>query len=100
MQGFDVLFGAFVINIEISTNRPTYTSWKIRNQPLIALTAILSHFPKLEVELELLGSRYNADLASDEMEAPWTRTHQASKSLSSRVRLSATRSTPDDAGEE
>jgi hypothetical protein len=28
----------------------------------LALTAILSHFPELEPELELLGSEYNADL--------------------------------------
>jgi hypothetical protein len=34
----------------------------------LALTAILSHFPKLELELELLGSGYNANLMKDEME--------------------------------
>jgi hypothetical protein len=28
----------------------------------LALTAALSHFPELEPELELLGSRYNVDL--------------------------------------
>jgi hypothetical protein len=39
------------------------------------LTVVLSHFPKLELELELLGSRYNADLMKDEMEVFWTRTH-------------------------
>jgi hypothetical protein len=39
-----VLFGAFFTNIEISTNRPTYTSWKIRNQPLIKWYHILG-FP-------------------------------------------------------
>jgi hypothetical protein len=33
------------------------------------LTTTLSHFPKLESELELLGSGYNADLMNDEMEA-------------------------------
>jgi hypothetical protein len=32
----------------------------------------LSHFPELELELELLGSGYNADLTKDEMEALWT----------------------------
>jgi hypothetical protein len=41
----------------------------------LVLTAVLSHFPKLELELELLGSRYNADLMKDEMEVFWTRTH-------------------------
>jgi hypothetical protein len=44
------------------------------------LTTTLSHFPELEVQLDLLGSGYNSDLASDEMEALW-----ASESLSSRV---------------
>jgi hypothetical protein len=34
----------------------------------LALTAILSHFPELELELELLGFGYNADLMKDEME--------------------------------
>jgi hypothetical protein len=29
------------------------------------LVAALSHFPKLETELELLGSRHNADLMED-----------------------------------
>jgi hypothetical protein len=32
------------------------------------LTTILSLFPKLELELELLGSRYNVDLTRDEMD--------------------------------
>jgi hypothetical protein len=34
----------------------------------LALTAILSHFLKLELELELLGSGYNADLTNDEIQ--------------------------------
>jgi hypothetical protein len=38
----------------------------------LALTVVLSHFPELEVELDLLGSGYNADLTSDEMEVLWT----------------------------
>jgi hypothetical protein len=37
--------------------------------PQMVLTAVLSHFPELESELELLGSGYNADLMKDEMEA-------------------------------
>jgi hypothetical protein len=59
------------------------------------MTAILSHFPELEPELELLRSGYNADLMKDEMEAFWTRTRRASKSLSSRVPSSAAHSPPD-----
>jgi hypothetical protein len=48
----------------------------------LALIAILSYFPELELELELLGSRYNVDLMKDEMEVFWTWTHWASESLS------------------
>jgi hypothetical protein len=55
----------------------------------LALTVALSHFPELEVELDLLGSSYNADLTGDQMEALWSRTRQASESLSSRVPSSA-----------
>jgi hypothetical protein len=40
----------------------------------LALTTVLSHFPELEVELDLLESSNNADLSCDEMETLWTRT--------------------------
>jgi hypothetical protein len=66
----------------------------------LALTAVLSHFPKLEVELDLLGSGYNTDLSCDKMETLRTRTHWASMSLSSWVPPSAACGPPDDAGEE
>jgi hypothetical protein len=68
--------------------------------PRLALTTVLSHFPELEFTLELLGSEYNANLTSDEMETLWTRAHQASKSLSSRVRPAAAHNLPDGIGEE
>jgi hypothetical protein len=64
------------------------------------LTAALSYAPELEVKLDLLGSRYNAVLTSDEMEALWVRTHRASEYLLSRVPPSAARGPPDSAGEE
>jgi hypothetical protein len=35
----------------------------------LALTTTLSYFLELEVELDLLGSGYNVDPTSDEMEA-------------------------------
>jgi hypothetical protein len=66
----------------------------------LALAAILSHFPDLEVELDLPGSGYNADLRSDEMEILWTQTRWASESLSSWAPPSATHSLPDGAREE
>jgi hypothetical protein len=51
----------------------------------LVLTTVLLHFLELEVELDLLGSGYNANRLCDEMETLWTRTCRASKSLSSRV---------------
>jgi hypothetical protein len=66
----------------------------------LALTAILSHFPELEIEVELLGSRYNTDPMKDEIEAFCTGTRWASKSLSSRVPSLAARSPPNGDGEE
>jgi hypothetical protein len=66
----------------------------------LALTAALSHFPELEPELELHVSRYNADLTEGRVDAFWTRMHQASESLSSRVLLPVTRSPPDGTEEE
>jgi hypothetical protein len=66
----------------------------------LALTAALSHVLELEVELDLLGSGYNADLSSNEMETLWTQTCQASGSLSSHVTPSGAYCPPDGAGEE
>jgi hypothetical protein len=63
----------------------------------LALTAILSHFLELEPGLELVGSGYNADIIEGQLEAFWTRTRQASESLSSRVPLSTAHSPPDGA---
>jgi hypothetical protein len=38
-------------------------------------TAALSDFPDLEPELELLGSKYNADLMDGQLDAVWARIH-------------------------
>jgi hypothetical protein len=64
------------------------------------LTAVSSHFLEQDSELELLGSRYKADLTTDKMEALFSQTHCASESLSSRVPPSAACSPPNDAREE
>jgi hypothetical protein len=66
----------------------------------LAITIALSFFPELEVELDMLGSRYNVDLTHDEMEVLWAQTCWTSKSLSSRVPPSAVSSPPDGVGEE
>jgi hypothetical protein len=65
----------------------------------LALIVVLSHFPELEVKLDLLGSGYNADLSCDEMQTLWTRTDWALESLSSWVPPSGTCSPPNDARE-
>jgi hypothetical protein len=61
----------------------------VRGAPL-ALTILLSHFPKLE----MLGSRY-MDPMEGQLEAFWTRTCQASGSLSSWFPPSAAHSSLD-----
>jgi hypothetical protein len=66
----------------------------------LALTAVLSHFPELELELELLGFGYNADLVKDEMGVFCISTSRASKSLSLSVPPLVAHSPPDSAREE
>jgi hypothetical protein len=66
----------------------------------LALTIVLLHFSKLGLELELLGSEYNADLTKDDMDVFWTGTHQSSESLSSRVPLLVAHSPPNGTGKE
>jgi hypothetical protein len=45
----------------INTAAANGVRWGTRS----ALVAILSHLPELEPELELLGSRWDADLSND-----------------------------------
>jgi hypothetical protein len=66
----------------------------------LALATVLSHFPKLELELELLRSSNNVDLTRDLMEVFWTQSGRALESLSSRVHPSVARSPPNGTGEE
>jgi hypothetical protein len=49
------------------------------------LVAALSHFPKLEPELELLGSEQDADLSDGQTDALWPLVSVASNSLASLV---------------
>jgi hypothetical protein len=57
------------------------------------------HFLELKSELDLLGSRCNANLIEDEVDALWTRARVASDSLASYVPSSVARGPPDGAGE-
>jgi hypothetical protein len=40
----------------------------------LVLTAALSHFPKFRTNLELIGSRHNADPTEGQLNALWTQT--------------------------
>jgi hypothetical protein len=53
---------------QVSTAAVNGVRWGVR----LVLATDLSHFPELEVELDLLGSCYNTDHSCDEMETPWT----------------------------
>jgi hypothetical protein len=64
-----------------------------------ALVAIVSHFPKLKTELEVLGLGCSADLTVDKADALWIRVRTALDSLASHVPSSIARNSPDDAGE-
>jgi hypothetical protein len=59
------------------------------------LVVILSHFPKLETELELLGSGWGANLSDDQADALWPLVSVASDSLASPIPFSA-RESPND----
>jgi hypothetical protein len=48
----------------------------VRWGTMSALATALSHFPKLETELELLGSGCNVDLTEDQVDDLGTQTHQ------------------------
>jgi hypothetical protein len=58
--------------------------------------AILSHFPKLELELELLRSKRDADLSHDQEDALWPLVFMALDSLVSLIPSSLARDPPDD----
>jgi hypothetical protein len=65
-----------------------------------ALVVILSHFPGLGIELELLGSGRIVDLMEDQVDALWTQTHQASDLLASFIPPSVARGSLDGTREE
>jgi hypothetical protein len=64
-----------------------------------ALVAALSHFLELKSELEMLGSRSNANLTEDQAYALWTWVRVASDSLASHVPPSVAHSPPDGMGQ-
>jgi hypothetical protein len=76
----------------INTTAANRVRWVVRS----ALVTILSHFPKLETELELLGSGRGVDLSDDQADALWPLVSVASDSLVSLVPSSLARDSPDD----
>jgi hypothetical protein len=63
------------------------------------LVATLSHFLKLRSELELLGSRLDADLIDYQVDGLWPLLTTASDSLASLVPSLISHDPPDDVGE-
>jgi hypothetical protein len=63
------------------------------------LVAALSHFLKLETELELLGSGCGAGLMEDQVDALWIQARPSSDSLASHVLLLVAHGPLDGAGE-
>jgi hypothetical protein len=61
-----------------------------------ALVTILSHFPELEIKLELLGSGRGADLSDDQVDALWPLVSVTSDSLALLVPSSLGRDSPGD----
>jgi hypothetical protein len=59
----------------------------------------VSHFLKLETELEVVGSGCYMDLTEDEVDAIWIRVRVALNSLASHVPSSVAHNPPDDARE-
>jgi hypothetical protein len=79
----------------IGTATANSVCWGTRS----ALVATLSHFPELKSELELLGSRQNADLTDDQADAVWPLMSVVLDSLASIAPSSIARGPPDDTGE-
>jgi hypothetical protein len=63
------------------------------------MVAVVSHFPELDTDLEVLGSRCSMGLTSDEVDALWSHVRAATDSLTSHIPSSVARNPPDDAGE-
>jgi hypothetical protein len=63
------------------------------------LVTALSYIPELKAELELLGSRCNAALAEDQVDALWILACPASDLLVQHILPSIARDIPDGAGE-
>jgi hypothetical protein len=71
---------------EVVENRiNTVTANGVRRGTRSTLVVALSYFPKLKSKLELLGSRWNADLSDDQADALWPLVSMASDSLVSLV---------------
>jgi hypothetical protein len=76
----------------ISTVAANGIRWGTRS----VLLAALSYFPKLELELELLGSRRDAYLSNNQADALWPLVSVASDLLASLLPSSLPRDPPND----
>jgi hypothetical protein len=64
-----------------------------------ALLAVVSDFPELDADLEVLGSKCNAGQTEDEVNALWSQVRAAADSLASHVPSSVAGSPRDSMGE-
>jgi hypothetical protein len=64
------------------------------------LVTVVSHFPELDIDLEVLGSGCSAGLTEDEVDALWSWVHVAADSLALCVPSSVACNPPNGVGEE
>jgi hypothetical protein len=63
------------------------------------LVTVVSHFPEVDADLEVLGSGCNTGLTEDEVNTLWSRVRAAVDSLASHVPSSVAHNPPDSVGE-
>jgi hypothetical protein len=82
---------------EVENRINTAAANGVRSETRSTLVVVLSHFPKLELKLELLRFRRDADQSDDRADALWPLVSMASDSLTSLVPSSLVHNPPDDA---
>jgi hypothetical protein len=88
----------FTGNIAVESRIDAATANGVRWGTQSTLVTILSHFPELKSELELLGARRNADMFDNQADALWPLVSVASDSLASLVPSSFACDPPDGVG--
>jgi hypothetical protein len=87
----------YIVVEEVENRINTVATNGVRWGTRSALVAILSHFPELEPELELLESGRDVDQSNDQADALWPLVSVVSDSLVLLIPSSLARDSPDDA---